>query len=348
MRHSLPAVGIVVGLGMALLGPKVVLAEDERRALVATTPHFAFHSDLATNLNDALVVAGSARNDGEPELFHTGSEEGSCFAELPPSARAGWDLAVDYYARIISPVSWLKRQQFLLRVDLAGFDDEVDARARGFVGIARGLRAAATPAYEACRWSAQDAENRHWIDALAPRLATHEAAIARRLEELYQVPWHGLPIRVDVVATAPVQGANSLISPPHILVSSSIEEGDALEIVHHEASHTLMSRHDPVRQAFAEAARELELRVPGDLWHVVLFYTTGEAVRRSLEEAGQPDYTPFIYAHDLWEGRWGRYRRAIEENWPAYLDGQRTLSKAAAALLRGIAAESDDPGRQGP
>ena len=81
--------GIIVGLGMALLGPKAVLAEEERRALVATTPHFAFHSDLATNLNDALVVAGGARNGGKPELFHTGSEESPCFAELPPSARAG-------------------------------------------------------------------------------------------------------------------------------------------------------------------------------------------------------------------------------------------------------------------
>ncbi len=239
----------------------------------------------------------------------------------------------------------MKRQQYLLRVDLAGFDDELDARARGFVDIARGFRAAAMPAYETCRWSEEDAENRRWIGVLTAQLAAHESAITRSLEKLYQVPWHGLPIRVDVVATAPVQGANSLISPPHILVSNSIEEGDALEIVHHEASHTLMSRNDPVRQAFAEAARELKLRVPGDLWHVVLFYTTGEAVRRSLEEAGQPDYTPFIYAHDLWEGRWGRYRDAIEEHWPGYLDGQRTLGEAATDLVQGLAAESDDPGR---
>jgi hypothetical protein len=344
MRKNL---GVALGLGMVLLGADTVLAQDDRSAPLAATPHFAFHSDIATNLNDALVVAGSARNDDKPELFHAGSEEGACFAELPPSVRAGWDLAVDYYARIISPVSWMKRQQYLLRVDLAGFDDEVDARARGFFDIARGFRAAALPAYEACRWSSQDAENRRWIDALTPRLAAHESAIAGRLEELYQVPWHGLPIRVDVVATAPAQGANSLISPPHILVSSSIEEGDALEIVHHEASHTLMSRNDPVRQAFADAARELDLRVPGDLWHVVLFYTSGEAVRRTLDEAGQPDYSPFMYAHDLWDGRWGGYREAIEDHWPAYLDGTRTLPEAATDLLQSLAVESDGPGRQG-
>jgi len=34
-----------------------------------TTTHLAFHSDLDTNLNDALIVAGVARNNGRPELF---------------------------------------------------------------------------------------------------------------------------------------------------------------------------------------------------------------------------------------------------------------------------------------
>ena len=61
---------------------------------LATTPHFTFHSDFRINLNDALIVAGSARKEGKPELFESG-EEASCFEGLAPSARAGWNLAVD-------------------------------------------------------------------------------------------------------------------------------------------------------------------------------------------------------------------------------------------------------------
>ncbi len=83
MRDSLRGTGAVLALGVTLFAPGAVFAAGNNGAPLAATPHFALHSDIATNLNDALVVAGSARNDGKPELFHAGSEEGPCFAELP-------------------------------------------------------------------------------------------------------------------------------------------------------------------------------------------------------------------------------------------------------------------------
>ena len=162
-RPSFHKAGIVLALGMLLFAPSASLGQAHERLPGATTPHFAFYSDFATNLNDALIAAGTARNDGEPELLHS-SAEGSCFGELPPSARAAWDRAVDYYAEIISPAGFLDRQQYLLRMHLVGFDEQLeDARAWQFVEIARSFRAAATPAYEACRWATQDAENHRWI-----------------------------------------------------------------------------------------------------------------------------------------------------------------------------------------
>lgn len=331
---------VLVLVALLLLAPAPALPADDGAAPVATTPHFAFHSDLATNLHDALTMAGKARNDGAPELLHAGPEA-SCFAELPRSARLGWDLAVDYYAEVLSPVSWLDRQQSLLRLDLAGVGEDRDERARRFVGITRGFLAAATPAYEACRWAAQDAENRRWVEALTPRLAAHGAAVARRLERYYGTPLHGLPIRLDVVATAPPVGANTVYLAPaggHILASSSIAEDDALEIAFHEASHTLMRPEDPIPRALDGAAAELGVELPRDLWHVLLFYTTGEAVRRTLEEAGEPPYTPYLYSYERFgRGAWGRHRDALETAWPAYLDGERTLAEAAADLLRAAA-----------
>src|SRR5215471_9535700 len=62
-------------------------ADAAERTPVATTPHFAFYSDLDTNLNDALIAAGVARKAAKPELFHSEPEEG-CFAKLPSSSRA--------------------------------------------------------------------------------------------------------------------------------------------------------------------------------------------------------------------------------------------------------------------
>jgi hypothetical protein len=82
--------------------------------------------------------------------------------------------------------------------------------------------------------------------------------------------------------------------------------------------------------------------LPRDLWHVTLFYTTGQVVRQVLEAAGHPGYTPYLFAFDRFgRGEWGRCRDALEKVWPAYLAGERTLDEAAADLLRAL---SSSPG----
>ena len=294
---------------------------------------------MDTNLNDALIAAGVARKSSKPELFHAGDEV-PCFEKLPPSARAAWNGAVAYYTEIISPANWNDRQQFLIRMQLAGFDEDLtDAGARQFVEIARSFRAAATPAYRACRWTAQDEKNRRWIEELKPRLAADEQKIASRLEKLYRKSWNGLPIPVDIVETVDWSGANSIIRYPaggHLMISSPSYPGpSALEVVFHEASHLLMDRNDPVQQALDKAAKAVDFRLPGDLWHVVLFYTTGEAVRRVLDDGGNPGYTPMVYAI-MERGSWGRYRKALDSAWRPYLDGKRDLSEAATSLIEAL------------
>jgi hypothetical protein len=311
--------------------------EVPERTPLAETPHFAFYSDFAINLNDALIAAATERRFRRPELFQSGAEE-SCFSALPPSTRAGWGQAVDYYAEhVVSSGS--DREVYLLRLGLLGWDEDLrDTEDRQFVEITGNIRAAAAPAYEACRWATQDEENRRWINERSEQLATYEGKIALRLEELYQKPLERLPIPVDVVETVNFSGANTILKYPaggHLLISSSYEELAALEIVFHETSHTLMGRSAPVRVALADAASALDVALPRDLWHVVLFYTTGEAVRSVVEETGDTEYAPMIY--EIFDrGTWVEFRDAVESSWPAYLNGERTLSEAASDLMRAI------------
>ncbi len=329
--------------------PAAQPADDQAPAPIATSSHFAFHSDFELNLNDALITAGTARIKGRPDPFHSGvpsdpntsappkgSPEADCFAGLAPSARAGWSLAVDWYAEVVSPADWNDRQQVLLRFALAGLEGRDDARAGEYLGIARGFLAAAAPAYRACRWEAQDRQNRAWVEGVMARLGKHEVAIGRRLATLYQMDWHGLPMRVDMVPTAAPHGANTWILDPggHIQISSAVKPAEALETVFHEASHTLNApwRPDPVPAALAEAAKQAGVELPRDLWHIVLFYTTGEAIRAILEAAGEPPYTPFM--DGLWSGSWAPLREPVETVWPAYLAGERTLPEAAIQLMK--------------
>ena len=59
---------------------------------------------------------------------------------------------------------------------------------------------------------------------------------------------------------------------------------------------------------------------------------TGEAVRR-LQKPGEPPYTPVLYALSLFSPE---FREAVQKTWPAYMDGKRTLQKAAADLIRAL------------
>lgn len=139
---SLLAIGVILSTSSAALAQ----GSDARVAVVAT-PHFAFHSDFATNLHDALLEAGRARNKMKPELFQAGAEA-TCFNELPKHVQVAWFHAVNYYAEIVSPETWAQRQQYSIRVDLSGVEERDDPEDRRIVGIARSFRGAAAPAYE--------------------------------------------------------------------------------------------------------------------------------------------------------------------------------------------------------
>lgn len=335
---KLSITSIAIGCWILFALTNVSLGQTIQRTPVITTPHFAIYSDFDTNLNDALITAGLARKKGKPELFHSGDEV-SCFENLAPSKRAAWNGAVDYYAQIISPVQWNDRQQFLIRMQLVGFDTEwQEGGGMEFVEIARSFRAVASPAYKACRWTVQDENNRRWIEEMKPRLAADEQKIISRIEQLYQKRLDSLPILVDVVETVDWSGANTSWSNSgqgDILIANSPRGDAAFEILFHETSHILMDRDDPVRKALESAATADDFQLPNDLWHVVLFYTTGEAVRHILNENDQSDYTPMLYEIFARE-TWAEYREALESSWLPYVDGKQSLTEAAASLIAAL------------
>ena len=312
------------------------------REPIVSGRYFAFYNDFDTNLNDALTAASNDRRFDREELFHAGPEQ-ACFEALAPSQQAGWNLAVSYYADIVSPHEFNDRPQMLLRLHFAELDESPDERARDFIALAKHFMAAAAPAYLACSWPAPATRNRNWADRLATSLEAHGAALARRLAALYMDSWPGEPMDVDVVGTVSWAGANSVFSddiPGHILVASSFGDREALEIAFHEASHRFMLPGKPLPNELAAAAERQGETVPDGLWHVLLFETTGDTVRKVLEEAGETGYEPMI-TEIYSRSPWARYRDAVEAVWPAYLDGETSASDAMSMLLDRVYATNE-------
>jgi tetratricopeptide (TPR) repeat protein len=305
------------------------------RSPVFSTQRFAFFSDFETNLNDALIAAGVTGNGRRP-AFNTGAET-SCFESLPRSAREDWERAAAFYARRISPAGWTSREQSALRLQLAGVPDNPDSNTRQVLDSARAERSAAAFAYRQCRWAARDSANRQFIALARSWLGTHEEVVARRLEQLYERAWTGLPILVDVTETVSWSGANSFILDDgggHLLISTAYVGPSALEVVFHESSHLLMVRNSPVRRALEAAASAASYRLPDDLWHVVLFYQTGEVVRQAIFSRSR-GYVPMV--NEIFgRGTWTEFRTALESEWLPYVEGRRSLTDAATGLIRSL------------
>jgi hypothetical protein len=85
-----------------------------------------------------------------------------------------------------------------------------------------------------------------------------------------------------------------------------------------------------VNSALAKAGK----RAP-DLWYVVLFYIAGEVTRHELARHGI-DYKPHLYATDLCDRAWPRFRRAIEMHAQAFIDGKTTLDQMASTLAAAV------------
>ena len=100
-----------------------------------------------------------------------------------------------------------------------------------------------------------------------------------------------------------------------------------------------------MQDAIAEACRQRDIPIPRDLWHALLFYTTGEMVRRAaaqgklqLPGAGtrSASYMPYAYRNNLYTRGWEDYLRVLEAYWQPYLDGNTDFDHAIRAVVGGL------------
>jgi hypothetical protein len=132
-------------------------------------------------------------------------------------------------------------------------------------------------------------------------------------------------------------------SMSHIRISSTNQGNQdraALETAFHEAVHSLATAGSPLSTALASAVKASGATLPQmDLVHAVHFFIAGEAVRRAFAKAGEPQYTPYLYALKLFPEQ---FRDSAARIWPAYMDGTRTLGQAADDQVRALAIQAKE------
>lgn len=309
-------------------------------------PVFRFQSGFWLNLHHFLYQ--QARLRSERPITRTGSAsargESRAAAQaaadtdsLTPEQLKAWNAALDYYAEALARRDLLfDNYMVLMKNRLAELATAPDLSTSGLRQEVINAMETAAPVYRAHWWPEHDRANREWLARLEPMLDRMGTRLAQELSTVYQADWPDGPVVVDIAIYAGRVGGYTSLDPVHVTVSSADprnQDEAALEILFHEASHGLARA---VADAIARECRARNKPIPRDLWHAVLFYTTGEVVRRTLAAQRPGAYMPYAYRHGLYARGWQNFQWLLERHWQPYLDGKVDFDRAIARMANAL------------
>jgi hypothetical protein len=335
------------------------LPAQQSSATESPLPVFELHSGFWLNLHHFLYLQARLANGNSSS---TGSPRGAAPPDDPPVSLVdlsaeeikAWRAAVAFYAKDLARRDLLVNGEMeTINNRLAEMETCTELQGKTSIACKSGLQAdlvealdRAAPVYRAHWWAEQDRSNREWIAQVAPMVRQMGVTLSAQLSEVYQRPWPPGRLRVDVVWYGGPSGAYTTFNPVHVTISSHDIRNQGIygfEVLFHESSHALASA---VNEAIAAEFRNRDKPIPRDLWHALLFYTTGELVRRdlaygtmtlsSLQGTDPSNYQPYAARFGLYTGGWDRFRGMLDLYWRPYLDGRVSFDTAIARLAAAL------------
>ena len=336
-------------------GRSLHLPAQQSSGTESPLPVFELHSAFWVNLHHFLYQQARLMNGNSSS---SNSARGAAPLDEPPVSLVDfpaeeikiWRAAVAFYAKDLA------RRDLLLNGDMETINNRLsemetcpELQGKSSAACKSGLQPdlvetldRAATVYRAHWWADQDRTNRQWIAQVAPMVRQMGVQLSAQLSEVYQRPWPPGRLRVDVVWYGGPYGAYTSFSPVHVTLSSHDVRNQGIygfEVLFHESSHALASA---VNEAIAAEFRNRDKPIPRDLWHALLFYTTGELVRRdlaygtmtlsALQGTDPSHYEPYATRFGLYSGGWDRFHGMLDLYWRPYLDGKVSFDTAVARL----------------
>src|SRR5215475_12854235 len=284
-------------------------AQEEPPAI--TLPVFEFHSGFWLNLHHTLYRQARLQRSSSAGANAVTAAAG--INNLSPAEARAWNSALAFYTKTYADKDLtVSLEMILIKNQLGDFETCEDLAGTKKRTCDAGLPAqltqtleSAAPVYRAHLWAEHDRSNRRWISAVAPLVRRNGLDLSHRLAEIYQTPWPRERIRVDVASFASSTGAYTTLDPLRVTVSAidaRNQGAEALEVLFHEASHGIA---DTVQDAIFRECRQRDKPIPRDLWHALLFYTTGEVIRplasSSSSSPAKEGYVPYAVREGLYK-----------------------------------------------
>jgi hypothetical protein len=364
MRRLPLRIALLGCLGLLLSTTTPVARSQEIESVYGPLPVFEFHSSFWVNLHHFLYHEARVREAAKETQVSVGKQSGPVMKITPGSQtmltaaeQKVWDEAVAFYTQNEANKDLqINIDLILLKDQLGDFEDcdeltgrkkrSCDAGLPGKVGL---VLESAAPIYRAHWWADEDRSNRRWVARVAPQVREQGVGISQRLAEIYQAKWPKDKIRVDVCAYANPGGAYTTLDPLRVTIASTDSRNQgpaALEVLFHEASHGIAG---PVEAAITRECRQRDKPIPRNLWHALIYYTTGEVLRPVTHESGEkttedtgagikakPYAVPYPLRENLSQRGWEEYLRVLTVYWQPYLDGKVTFEDSIAHLVSAV------------
>lgn len=189
------------------------------------------------------------------------------------------------------------------------------------------------PHFNKLYWKNIDAANKAWILANKKNIERLEAIIVPALEAIYETKLPDSKVIVDLSCYATWAGAYSFSdSFCHVIFAPghTSNKGDlGLETVFHETSHFLV---DKLNKLINERVKNISPKptFSFNLWHNMLFYTTGEIMTKQFAAEGK-NYTPY-YKQMKFEDKFPDFKKTVEyckQYWDPHIAGTVSMQNAA-------------------
>jgi hypothetical protein len=317
----------------------------------APSSMFRFSADnFWLNLHHFLWVLGRAQNKapdaGRTSVAGAPADAAAGLTKLTDAERAAWNEAVNDYASTLSQIGSVLAPPL---TEVAGPLSAIgDTPALDGVAIHPAVRAVlegAAPAYRKVWWPAHRARHLAYQARLLEQLERHGRTMHDFITRVYGLAWPAAGFPVHFVTFVSPQGNYSIATPrgPMLVLETNENPANAglfpLEIVFHEGMHQWDLDVATMLRAQGE---KLNVPIPQDLSHAMIFYTTGEGVRR-IDSA----HVPLAQFSGVWSFRLSgapvpaeRLLKPLREIWQPYLDGKGTRDEALATLVAAAAAVS--------
>ena len=347
-----------VGVASIAAAPPVCAGQQSvtgQSSAESSLPVFELHSGFWVNLHHFLYLQARLQRAGasSQETVRGAAQPDEApvsLIDFPEAEIRSWQDAVRFYAKDLAGRDLLLNGDMeIINNQLATLESCPDLEGKTTPLCKSGLRPdlvealeKAAPVYRTHWWTEQDRANRQWIALVAPLIQKLGVELSEQLADVYQRPWPSQRMRVDVVWYAGPFGAYTSLEPTHVTLSSHDPRNRGVygfEVLFHEASHALAGG---VNAAIAREVRDRDKPIPRDFWHALLFYTTGEFVRRDVEYGtmkfssvpGGPAsaYLPYAARFGLYSGSWERFRGLLDLYWLPYLDGKVSFDTAMARM----------------